>query len=107
MMGDIDEISRVLGELKADNAEAMRQRDAMWNKFDEVSKTCTEISGCVKMLGAQHVALSAKIDLEHAPVIADMKALKQRGIGMLAVIGLVATAAAALVGNFFEKIFGK
>jgi len=106
-MTGVDEISRMLGELRADNAEAMRQRTAMWNKFDEVSKTCSEISGCVKMLGAQHVALAAKIDVEHAPVINEMKQLKQRGIGVLAILGIVGTVVAATLSSLFDKFFGK
>jgi hypothetical protein len=106
-MTGVDEISRMLGELRADNAEAMRQREAMWNKFDEVSKTCTEISGCVKMLGAQHIALATRIDAEHAPVINEMKQLKQRGIGVLAILGIVGTVIAAMLSSAFDKFFGK
>lgn len=105
-MGSIDEISSMLGRLCADNEEANRQRTAMWTKLDEMSIELTELCGTLKTLNGSHIALHGVVHNEHGPVISDVKALKQRGIGMLAGVGLFGAGGYAAISEIIKRMTG-
>lgn len=100
------DLNRAIGELTADAAEARRQRDAMWGKLNEISKGVAELRGCMSVMSAQQVSLDAKIKSEIMPTIEDMKALKQRGIGVMVASGLLGGGAWAGITKVFDKFTG-
>jgi hypothetical protein len=104
MDGNTNEINRMLGSLSADAAEAQRQREAMWVKLDQISNCVTEMCSQMKMIALQQSATELKISTHVMPAVEEMKTLKQRGIGVLTVAGLLGGSAWAGVTKVFEKV---
>ncbi len=103
-MDDLDQLSRLLGRIEADMAEAARQRDALFKKLDNMETMMHEQNGASKLIAAQvaelakdHVALVEMIDEEIKPVVDDYKALKNKGLGVIGLIGLVSSGGGALL----------
>lgn len=103
-MNGVDEVSQLLGKFAADGEEARRQRDAMWNKLDEIGKNVISIGAKMELLAVQHASLDTVVKKEVMPTIEDMKAIKQRGIGALAVAGLFGGGVWAAIETIAKKI---
>lgn len=101
-MGDLDDTSLLLGELKSELREAARQRDAMFRKLDVLQTQLSELAGALKLVAEKGMGLEKVINEELKPQIENFKELKNRGYGVIAVIGLIS----AGLGGFISSLFG-
>ena len=83
MSGQVDEISRILGELLQDKETGQRQRADMYQKIGELHTSVTQISEALKVIP----------DLKKA--MEDYNKVKNRGAGILFAIGCLAGSAGA------------
>ena len=90
----IDDVSQTLGELVASVRTLTKQTGDQWEKLDEIEKTLAKVEAL-----ADDIA-------EMKPAVDEFKALKQRGLGVLGMIGLLASGAGAGAVYFMEKIMG-
>ena len=93
-MAELDALSEIIGTLRAEVKENRRQHDASFKKLDGIENKLTELSGQLKLLAESHSDLKLQVNEEIKPTIADYKAMKNRGMG---VIALSASWGAALV----------
>ncbi|GEM_PF-2850491 len=66
-MGGIDDEARLLGALEADMRESQRQREALFDKTEGVSRQVSSLATLVEQQGHQLKALGAKLDAFTAP----------------------------------------
>jgi chromosome segregation ATPase len=104
MADDLDQLSRLLGRVEAELAEGARQRDALFNKLDDIEKMIHEQNGAMRVLAAQvaqqskdHAELKEIIEDEIKPVVDDYKGLKNKGMGVIAFIGFVSAGSGAML----------
>ncbi len=91
MEGDND-LYLMLGQLKAENIEAKRQRELLFEKISEVKKD----TGGLPQL---------RQDVETMkPVVDDYQKLRQRGIGVIATVGLLSAGGGVALSRLWEKI---
>ena len=88
------------GSLKDALVESQRQRDAILRKLDEVQKEIHEYGGAAKAAVAGVAEINGRIEKEIMPHVDDYKKLKQRGFGVIAIIGLASSSLSAFVTNF-------
>lgn len=106
MTDDLHDISVVIGRLEAENNEAQRQRDAMFKKLDRISDDITKLRGAVEMLAKDHASTAKKVHEDIMPTINEVRNLKQRGMGIIAFIGLVGSGIGATLITAYQKWTG-
>jgi chromosome segregation ATPase len=104
MADDLDQLSRLLGRIEADMAEGARQRDALFKKLDNIETIMHEQNGAAKLLAAQvaelakdQIDLVKRIDEQISPAVEDFKSLKNKGLGVIAFIGLASSGGGAFL----------
>lgn len=81
-----------LGRLQAQAEETTRQLAALFRCIDALRREVHEQAGAVRNLGSEHAALAARIAAIE-PAVADYKALKLKGLGVLGIIALLGSGA--------------
>ena len=113
-MAEVDNLSLMLGELKADAASAKRQRSDIFEMLGEVQKAVALMPALIATVNENrdklaHVsdavltipALTGRVD-EHEKHIDDYVALKNRGLGIIAFVGLIGGGFAVGIGKVAE-----
>ena len=103
-MGDLDQLSLLLGEVSADMKEGARQRTALFKSVDEMKDMISAQGGQISLLAQQltharadHAALKRMVDDDVQPVLDDYNKNKNRVIGwVLGISGGSGAASAAL-----------
>lgn len=106
MTDDLHGVSKAIGKLEAENEEAERQRRAMFNKLDEIFREITKLTGAVEMLARDHSDTAKKVREDVMPTIDRIKNLEQRGMGVVAFVGVMAGGAGATALALFNKWTG-
>ena len=104
MTDDLHDISVVIGRLEAENIEAQRQRDALFKKLDRIADDITKLRGAVEMLARDNAETARKVNDEIMPTVKELRNLKQQGLGVIAFIGLIASAGGAGLLTLYQKI---
>ena len=104
MTDDLHDISVVIGRLEAENIEAQRQRDALFKKLDRIADDITRLRGAVEMLARDSAETARKVNDEIMPTDTEFRNLKQQGLGVIAFIGLIASAGGAGLLTLYQKI---
>jgi biopolymer transport protein ExbB/TolQ len=100
-MPELDQLSEIIGTLRAEVKENRRQHDASFKKLDIIDEKITKLTGAVEMLAAEHARLKKRVDHDIDPVISDYNALKNKGLGVIAFVGLMGTGIGAGIIKFF------
>ena len=103
-MSELDEISRVLGRIEANQATAKEVDKAMFKRMDEQRRSHDELMGVVKETTARVAFVEDEMTNTIVPVIDDFARLKQRGIGAIVIIGLLSAGAGATLAKL-SKLF--
>jgi len=103
-MGDLDQISLKIGGIEQMLIEGIRQRDQMSWKLDELGKNLAEVYGTTKSVHEGHTALKQVVDGTIIPEIKDLRSMKNKGMGFLAGVTLVAGGAGAGFAKLFSKL---
>lgn len=106
MTDDLHDVSLSIGQLKAENTESQRQRDAMFKKLDRISDDITKLRGAVEMLAKDHASTAQKVHEDIMPTIIEFRNLKQRGMGIIAFIGLIGSGIGATLITAYQKWTG-
>jgi hypothetical protein len=107
-VSDVDRISHALGKLMAEAEESRRQRDSLFIKLDRLERENQEMGSMLR----QHMADSAARDKREAeryakrvePTIEDYHRLKNRAIGVMAVMAALGAGAMSLLRLFAVKM---
>lgn len=102
-MADLDEISLTLGKLLNGQEEAVRKQEAIFRNIDEIRGSMSEIKGAVSTVTVSHNALKAEVDNSIKPHIDDYKNNKQRGLGLIAGVGIGGGAGGATLATYLSK----
>lgn len=98
MPDDINQVSLMLGQLVAGQKETDRKLDAMFNKLDGMDDRVIKNEG---------VIATVRSDVESMkPHVEDYKNNKQRGLGLMAGIGLGGGAGGATLATYLSKWLG-
>lgn len=101
---DLNDVYNRLGKLEASTDEVLRQLRALFAKLDQQRKDMHEIGGVAKEAVRQATQNKEAIEKDLRPTIDDYKALKNRGLGVIAIIGLLASGAGVIATKLFDKI---
>jgi hypothetical protein len=99
----------LLGELVAGQKEGADARKMMMSKIDGLTASVNTLVASVKAVDDGHSALKEHVDKNVMPVISEMGNIKNRGIGLLLGVGLVAGGAGSIMtwlGKAFAAMFG-
>lgn len=102
-MTEIDDISMEIGQLKAQVAEGNRQREAQFRKLDGIVDKLNEISGQVKLVADQVSTIKKEMEDDIKPAVSEWKTMKAKGVGALAVIGVLSSGIGAGLFKFFGQ----
>lgn len=105
-MAEIDALSEIIGTLRAEVKENRRQHDASFKKLDAIDEKITKLTGAVEMLAADHAALKKTVLDEIKPVTEDVKAMKNKGMGVIAFIGLFSGGTGAVIATAWNFFYG-
>lgn len=97
MPNELDQISRLLGNIEAKQTTTNQQLEALFNKVDIMRQEHAETLGIVKELNSRLDLVEKELAEDVVPVVQQLQQLKQRGIGILTVIGLLGTGAGFLL----------
>lgn len=104
-MGDsLDEISRVLGRIEAHQSTTKESTQAIFRRVDELRMSHHETMGALKEQNARLTFMEEELAQTVIPAIEDINKLKQRGIGVLAFIGLLGAGAGAMLMKFTKLL---
>ncbi len=103
MSDNLDQISLQIGRIQSTLEEGTRQREALFRKLDLLGDNMSEVKGAVRSVSERHDALKSKVDAQVMPAIEDMKAMKSRGLGIMAGVALAAGGASAGVTKLVAK----
>lgn len=101
-MAELDQLSEIIGTLRAEVRENRRQHEAAFKKLDAIEDKLTELNGAVKLLAEGHAELKRRVDLDIAPAVSDYKAMKNKGLGVIAFIGLLGSGVGAGMFKFLS-----
>ena len=90
----IDDTSQMLGELISSVRTLNKSTNDIWEKLDEMEKTLAKVSANERAIA------------EMKPHVDEFRILKQRGLGVLGMIGLIASSAGAGAVYLMEKLMG-
>ena len=102
-MSDIDEVSKLLGILTAQNDQSAQQMVSLMQKFDNMQQDVQDIKQIAKEALDKAEQLEERLDEDIEPDVQDYKKLKQRGIGVLGIIGIGSGAAGAGLREVLSK----
>lgn len=104
-MADLDEISLTLGKLLNGQEEAVRRLDGVFRNIDEIKSAMSEVKGSVATVTAGHTSLKTDVETNIKPHIEDYKNNKQRGLGLMAGVGLGGGAGGAGLFAVLSKLW--
>lgn len=107
MTGELNELSRAIGALQHSAEITAEQTAAMWRRLDEIKSLLVQQGADHKIAVADTAAIKEQIVKEIMPTVREMNALKQRGIGMLAMVGLVAGALGLFINRIIDAAWAK
>ena len=90
----IDDTSQMLGELISSVRTLNKSTNDIWEKLDEIEKALVTVSANERAIA------------EMKPHVDEFRILKQRGLGVLGMIGLIASSAGAGAVYLVEKLVG-
>jgi hypothetical protein len=96
-VGQIDEISQLLGSMQADIVHIRRNTELTEAKMDKVSEGMIRQDASIR-------SAHKRID-ELEPIVDDYQGIKQKGIGALTIIGAICGFVGALVGKIISLFF--
>lgn len=105
-MPELDQLSEIIGTLRAEVKENRRQHDASFKKLDAIDEKITKLTGVVEMLAADHAALKKTVTEEIKPVTEDVKKMKHQGMGVIAFIGLLSGGTGAGILALYKFFYG-
>lgn len=105
-MSELDQISRLLGSIEAKLQTNGQQLTALFTKVDVIRKEHAELLGVVKELNSRVDLIEKEIAEDVVPTVQEVQRLKQRGIGILTVIGLLGTGAGFLLTKVLKHFGG-
>lgn len=99
-MGDIDEVSRLLGQLVNETESTNRQMSALFTKFDSMQREYHDVLHiATQALRLANENKERQLKLEESivkdieenikPTLEDYRKLKQRGIGIVAILSFI------------------
>lgn len=88
-MSDLIEISNKLGSLQAEQISSRRDHERTLQKLDELAEQLAPLASLIKTVD------------EMKPHVEDWYKMKQRGLGILAVIGLMGGAVGSSLTSFW------
>lgn len=100
------DVHLMLGKLLAHSETSTTQRAAMFAKLDVMDENITKLAGSVQVAHDNHAALKSSVDRNVMPVIDDMKALKNKGIGVIATVGLIGGSVGGALAAKWTKLIG-
>lgn len=103
-MSELDQISRLLGSIETKLETNGQQLGALFNKVDIIRREHAETFGIVKELHSRVELLEKEVAEDVVPTVQEMQRLKQRGIGILTVIGLLGAGAGFLLTKAFKYL---
>lgn len=95
---DIDELSRMIGSIQSDVAHIRRTTEAIDQKTDKTNERVIENSSSLKLVYKRIDDMQVHVD--------DYRSVKQKGIGVITVVGMVFGFIGALVGKLFHYFVG-
>ena len=95
--GNLHEVSMVLGKLVNASEDATRTREMIFQKLDNINSCLLSVSTNLKAVTENHAELSAKVENHVMPAVEEIKGIKQKGIGVLVGIGLLAGGAGSTI----------
>jgi tRNA U34 5-carboxymethylaminomethyl modifying GTPase MnmE/TrmE len=111
-MSDMSQVHHMLGKLIAGQDEAVRVSEktnqtveAVHRRLDDINKEVARNAGALILATERHDSLKTKIDTVIEPQIEDYKKNKQRGLGMVAALGLGGGGIGAWAATWLAKIF--
>lgn len=104
-MNNLDEISRLLGNIEAKQTIANGQLEALFKRVDDIRKEQAETLGIVKELNSRVDLLENELAQDVVPTVQEVQRLKQRGIGILTTIGLLSAGAGYLLNKGLKYFF--
>lgn len=111
--GQLHEISRQVGNLEAQAAEGQRSREIMRQELrdtrHEVRSMAHNLNGVIELLKkvgpmCEEFPLIVSQVKEMAPIVDNYNQLRQRGIGILAGVGLAGTAGGAIGATWITPV---
>jgi Sec7-like guanine-nucleotide exchange factor len=96
-MSEYGDIQRLLGSIETGQENNTQQLQTIFSKIDVMSDKHTELLGVVKELNNRVELLESEIAEDIVPTVQEVKLLKQRGIGVLIVIGLLSAGAGSMI----------
>jgi len=102
-MPEIDQLSEIIGTLRAEVAENQRQHAASFRKLDSIEEKITKLAGAVELIAAAQTRIENEMKEEIRPAVSDFKALKNKGLGVIAFIGLASSGIGAALTEFLKS----
>lgn len=103
-MSELDQISRLLGSIEAKQTTNNQQLKALFGKVDTMRKEHSELLGVVKELNSRLDVLESELAEDVVPMVQEFQRLKQRGIGILTIIGLLSAGAGFLLTKVLKYL---
>lgn len=94
-----------LGRLQAQAEETTRQLTALFKSIDAMRRDFHEQAGAVRTLTSNHADLANRIAAIE-PTVADYKALKLKGLGVLGMIALIGSGAGVGISKVMHLLSG-
>lgn len=109
-VSEVDRISQALGHLMAEAEESRRQRIKLDHKLDRLEREHIQIAGLLR----SHIQDSNRrqdesmhrYESQIAPTLDDYRSMKNRAIGVLAVVATLGAGMAELVRHLIVKVMG-
>jgi len=106
MAGDLHEISANIGELRATSVEQTRQLGAMWTRMDEIKELLIRNSATHATQEQRIKVIEKKFEDDVDPAILELAALRNKGIGLIAAVGFIASLIGLKAGAVATWIMG-
>jgi len=108
--GNLNEVSLTLGKLMNATSEAERTRELIFRKLDDIGNCLQKVSTNLSAVTENHAELKQQVETKIMPAVDEIKSIKQKGMGVLVGIGLLAGGSGAIVtkiANAYASIVGK
>ena len=102
VMADVDRISQILGALQAEVQENQRQHHASFKKLDAIEEKINKLAGAIELIALEQRNIKKEIDDDIKPAVQDFKNLKNKGLGIIAFIGLMGSGTGAALAKWFS-----
>lgn len=105
---ELGELRGELIQIRTQHVESQRQREALWKKLDSQSNDTSEVKGMVREILLEYKNLKERINVleeeneELADEVKELIALRNKGMGIIAMIGFLGAGG----GYFATKFFG-